>query len=94
MYLGTEKLAKKLDAAVVFIKIRKKSRGRYEVEFELICEDPRELETYAITESHVRILEDLIREAPEYWLWSHRRWKHSYERYLTEKESRKSKARV
>ncbi len=94
MYLGTEKLAKKLDAAVVFIKIRKKSRGRYEVEFELISEDPRKLETYAITESHVRILEDLIREAPEYWLWSHRRWKHSYERYLTEKESGKSKAGV
>ncbi len=91
MYLGTEKLAKKLDAAVIFIKIRKKSRGRYEVEFELITQNPRELEPYAITNAHVKILEDVIREEPEYWLWSHRRWKHSYERYLAEKESQKSK---
>lgn len=88
VYLGSEKLAKKLDAAVVFIKIRKKSRGRYEVEFELITQNPRELEPYAITEAHVRILEDLIREEPQYWLWSHRRWKHSYERYLEEKEKK------
>lgn len=93
MFLGTEKLAKKLDAAVVFIKIRKKSRGRYEVEFELITENPRELEPFAITEAHVRILEDLIREQPAYWLWSHRRWKHSYERYLALKEEGKKEGR-
>jgi len=88
LYLGTEKLARKLDAAVVFLKIRKESRGRYEVEFELICDDPGKLEPYAITESHVRILEKLIREAPEYWLWSHRRWKHSHERYLEGKSTK------
>lgn len=85
VYLGTEKLAKKLDAAVVFTKIRKKSRGRYEVEFELICTEPKTMEPFVITDAHVRILENLIREAPEYWLWSHRRWKHSYERYLADK---------
>ncbi|MFH0758875.1 MAG: lysophospholipid acyltransferase family protein [Bacteroidota bacterium] len=89
LYLGTEKLARKLDAAVIFIKIRKPSRGRYDVEFELITDDPSGLSPYAITNAHVRILEDLIREAPEYWLWSHRRWKHSYERYLEKKESGK-----
>jgi KDO2-lipid IV(A) lauroyltransferase len=91
VYLGPEKLAKKLDAAVVFAKIRKKSRGRYEAEFELICEEPGELEPYGITESHVRILEKLIREAPSYWLWSHRRWKHSLERY-NERRQQKSAA--
>jgi len=86
VYLGTEKLARKMDAAVVFIKIRKKSRGRYEVEFELICKEPNLLEPHAITDAHVKILEDLIREEPAYWLWSHKRWKHSYERFLIEKE--------
>ncbi len=88
LFLGTEKLARKLDAAVVFIKIRKKSRGRYEVEFELICEEPGKLEPYAITEAHVRSLEDLIREEPAYWLWSHKRWKYSYEKFLEEKGDR------
>ena len=76
LYLGTEKLARKLDAAVVFLKILKVKRGRYEVEIELICKDPNDLAPFEITNRHVQILENLIREQPEYWLWSHRRWKH------------------
>lgn len=89
VYLGSEKLAKKLDAAVVFLKIRKIKRGRYEVETELICKDPGEMKKHEITERHVRILEDLIREEPSYWLWSHRRWKHSYEDFMEKKASTK-----
>lgn len=81
LYLGTEKLARKLNAAVVFFKIRKLRRGRYEMEIETICEDPCSLKPYEITEAHVRILEELIREEPGYWLWSHRRWKHSLEKF-------------
>jgi len=84
MFLGTEKLARKLDAAVVFLKIRKLKRGRYEMEAELICESPEGLKPYEITNRHVAILEDMIREEPAYWLWSHRRWKHSYEKYMEE----------
>jgi KDO2-lipid IV(A) lauroyltransferase len=86
LYLGAEKLARKVNAAVVFLKIRKVRRGRYEVEVAPVCEDPAPMEPYAITEAHVRILEELIREQPAYWLWSHRRWKHTYQRYLQEKE--------
>ncbi len=81
LFLGTEKLARKLDAAVVFVKTRKVKRGKYELEIVPICEDPSGLKPYEITEKHVRILEKLIREAPEFWLWSHRRWKHSIEKY-------------
>lgn len=84
VFLGTEKLARKLDAAVVFLKIRKVKRGRYEMEAQLICESPHSLKPYEITERHVNILEDLIREEPAYWLWSHKRWKHSYEKYMEE----------
>ena len=84
VFLGTEKLARKLDAAVVFLKIRKIKRGRYEVEIELICESPAGLPPYEITNRHVQILENLIREEPSLWLWSHRRWKHSYEKYKQE----------
>jgi len=87
VYLGSEKLARKLDAAVVFLKIRKIKRGRYEVETELICKDPGEMKVHEITERHVRILEDLVREEPAYWLWSHRRWKHSYEDFIEKKAS-------
>jgi KDO2-lipid IV(A) lauroyltransferase len=84
MFLGAEKLARKLDAAVLFFKIRKLKRGRYEVEAELICETPEGLKPFEITDRHVQILEKLIREEPAYWLWSHRRWKHSYEKFKQE----------
>lgn len=84
LFLGTEKLARKLDAAVVFLKVRKVRRGRYEVEVQLICESPEGMKEYEITDRHVAILEDLIREEPAYWLWSHRRWKHSYEKFMKE----------
>jgi KDO2-lipid IV(A) lauroyltransferase len=84
MFLGTEKLARKLDAAVVFLKIRKLKRGRYEMEAELICESPEGLKPFEITNRHVKILEEVIREEPAYWLWSHKRWKHSYEKFKLE----------
>jgi len=90
MFLGTEKLARKLDAAVVFLKIRKVTRGRYEMEAELICESPADLKPYEITDRHVGILEDLIREEPAYWLWSHKRWKHSYEKYIQEQDQQET----
>jgi KDO2-lipid IV(A) lauroyltransferase len=94
MFLGTEKLSKKLDAAVVFIKIRKASRGHYRVEFQLITDRPETKAPFEITNDHVRILEDMIREAPEYWLWSHKRWKYSYERYLKERGEKTTSEQV
>ena len=75
IYTGTEKVAVMLDMPVVFIHIIKVKRGYYEVETRLISEHPKNEPVNAITEKHVRMLEDVIRQQPEYWLWSHRRWK-------------------
>ena len=76
VFLGTEKIAKKTNQPVLFCNMRKLSRGRYEVDFVVLTENPKDTKPYEITEMHVRELEKLIRETPEYWLWSHRRWKH------------------
>lgn len=84
LFLGTEKLALKLDAVVVFLKIRKIRRGHYEVEIVPISDDPGSMKPYEITGAHVKVLEDLIREEPAYWLWSHRRWKHSLAKFREE----------
>jgi len=81
--LGAERLAKKLDEAVVFFDVRKVQRGYYEVEFRLITDDPSGTKPCEITEKHVRVLESIIIEKPEYWLWSHRRWRHDKARWLT-----------
>lgn len=75
-FLGVEKIAKKVDAPVFFCQMRKVKRGRYQVFLELITDTPKDTEPYEITEAHVKALERIIREEPQYWLWSHRRWKH------------------
>lgn len=62
--------------AVVFFNVKKIRRGYYNYNPELLFEHTSGLPEYAITEGHVRRLEEVIRENPEFWIWSHRRWKH------------------
>jgi len=76
VYMGTEKIASKYDMAIVFFHLRKIKRGHYNLNIELLFEHTAGLPDHLITDTHVRRLEEIIREAPEYWIWSHRRWKH------------------
>ncbi len=76
VYLGIEKIAKKTGSVVIFLKVKQLKRGYYEAEFIPITENPAATAEFEITEKHVRILESIIREKPELWIWSHRRWKH------------------
>ena len=75
VYLGVEKLARQTSQAVVFSAVKKIKRGHYEVENSLLFEDASKTEPGQVTEAHVHKLEEIIREHPEYWLWTHRRWK-------------------
>ncbi|MCL3781646.1 lipid A biosynthesis acyltransferase [Prolixibacteraceae bacterium JC049] len=77
--LGAEKIAKKLDAPIFFIHMNRKKRGYYEVDTIPLIMEPKDEEPFAITEKHVRFLEEIIRRRPELWLWSHKRWKHKRE---------------
>jgi Kdo2-lipid IVA lauroyltransferase/acyltransferase len=77
VFIGTEKLAKKLNAPVVFVHIDRTTKGNYQMSFELIADNPRELPEGEITNLHTQLLEDKIKSNPAQWLWSHRRWKHS-----------------
>ncbi len=72
---GTEKYAREYDYPVVFGHVRKLRRGYYEMWFENVETQPRQAPHGAITKAHTRILEKDILEAPEYWLWTHKRWK-------------------
>jgi len=73
---GAERYARKYNLPVVYVQILKQRRGYYEIELELVTDDPQSLAPGEITERHLRCLERLIIRAPQYWLWSHRRWKH------------------
>jgi KDO2-lipid IV(A) lauroyltransferase len=72
---GAEQMAHECDLSVVFFSLKKIKRGYYSMHLELICESPKGLPYGAITEKHTRLLEDTIIEQPEFWLWSHKRWK-------------------
>ena len=90
---GAEKFARDNNTPVVYWFIHKMKRGCYEVEYRLLCEKPGSLEKGMITEAHTRMLEDDIRKAPAYWLWTHKRWKRNksdFEAYEKEKNEDKN----
>ncbi len=74
--VGPEKLARKFDYVVLFGHSKRLKRGYYEVEFTLVSETPLQTTEEFITDKYSSILEDIIRDKPEFWLWSHKRWKH------------------
>ncbi|MCL7763149.1 lysophospholipid acyltransferase family protein [Polaribacter sp. Z014] len=76
IHTGAEALAKRYDMSFVYWTTRKIKRGYYEVEFELITENPKEYKDYQLTDKFLEITERNIRNQPEVYLWSHKRFKH------------------
>ena len=72
----TEFLAKRYDMNVIFVKTKKVKRGYYEGTFELMAENPKETARFEITKDYIERVEKQIYEAPEFYLWTHKRWKH------------------
>ena len=73
--LGTERFAKKYDLPVVYGSINKEKRGHYSLDISILFENPKETAEGEITEAHTRKLEEQILAKPQYWLWTHKRWK-------------------
>jgi KDO2-lipid IV(A) lauroyltransferase len=76
VHTGAEMLAKKLDMSVVFFGVKKVKRGYYETTFTTLAENPNDFANYEITDAFLKLVEKQIYEAPEYYLWTHKRWKH------------------
>jgi KDO2-lipid IV(A) lauroyltransferase len=76
VFLGTEKIAKKLNLPVVYVSLKRIKRGYYDFNAVLICANPINTAEGEITEMHTKYLEKDIIDQPETWLWSHKRWKH------------------
>lgn len=72
---GAEQLAHTYDFALVYFETKKLKRGHYSIDLELITDQPKSLEWGEITEAHTKLLEATIIKQPEFWLWSHKRWK-------------------
>lgn len=76
--LGPEKMAKLTNADLYYWKMEKTSRGRYRITFIPFPGNIQTASDYEATEWHVRLLEKQIRQQPQYWLWSHKRWKYQH----------------
>jgi len=73
--IGTEFFSVKYNYPVIYINVTKLKRGYYEGELKLLAENPAKLQDGEITKRHTEYLEKVIRKNPQYWLWSHKRWK-------------------
>ncbi|WP_298237998.1 lysophospholipid acyltransferase family protein [uncultured Algibacter sp.] len=76
VHTGAEMLAKKLDMPVVFFAVNKIKRGYYETTFETITTTPKDYKNYEITNKYLKLVEAQIYKAPEFYFWTHKRWKH------------------
>lgn len=81
-FTGAERYANEFNMPVLYAMIQKISRGHYTLEYKLVTEDPRSLPEQELTKRCSQINEEIIRAKPEYWLWTHRRWKHKKEDYV------------
>ncbi|MBN1822448.1 MAG: lysophospholipid acyltransferase family protein [Prolixibacteraceae bacterium] len=75
-FSGPEKIAFRTKQPIVFEYVKKISRGKYEVYHIPLFENYEQVESKDILIAYARMMEKIIREKPEYYLWSHRRWKH------------------
>ena len=76
MQSGWTTLARKFDTAVVYLKIKPTKPGYYTAHFEVITDNPTSMSEEELLKAYMNRLERDIIEKPEYWLWSHKRWKH------------------
>ncbi|MEZ4794150.1 MAG: lysophospholipid acyltransferase family protein [Flavobacteriaceae bacterium] len=90
VFVGTEELAKLLDFAAVYLKIEKVKRGHYEATFVPLAAHPKEVPDYQITRRFLDEIEKQIRDQPQYYLWSHKRWKHRHHNSNQEESNKAS----
>jgi KDO2-lipid IV(A) lauroyltransferase len=77
IFLGVEKIAVRTNKPVIYFSINKIKRGYYECLIKPLVAVPNQTKEFEITNIHTQVLEHIIQKNPEYWLWSHKRWKFS-----------------
>ena len=76
VFTGTGKIANKFNYPVVYASVKRVKRGYYSIHLEELCTTSNEVDPEEIVERFTKKLEQDIKEIPEFWLWTHRRWKH------------------
>jgi len=76
-----ERIVRHTNQVCFYGYMRRPKRGYYECEMQLMTETPTETAEFEITDTYFRMLEENIKNAPAYYLWSHNRWKRTREEF-------------
>lgn len=76
---GPERTAKSNKSAVTMARFKKIKRGYYQSEIVLLTTDPNSLPKGEITKKMIAFVESCIREQPTNYLWSHKRWRQTFD---------------
>jgi KDO2-lipid IV(A) lauroyltransferase len=82
VFIGTERIGKQVDALIYYADVKRTRRGYYLCEFKPLTHRPKEVPDYELTDRFTHLLEEMIKERPDFWLWSHKRWKRTKEEWL------------
>jgi len=74
-YIGAEQIARATRLPIMYLLMRRVSRGYYEVDIQPLWDGREVLEPNAITERYARVCEADVLKHPADWLWSYRRWR-------------------
>ena len=81
VFTGAERIMRKMDNAVFYVKMTRPRRGYYTCTFCLVTDHAAQTEEHDITRRFFKLLEGDIKEHPQYYLWTHNRWKRTHEEY-------------
>jgi len=81
VFTGTERLARQTNMVMYYTDVRRPKRGYYVATFRKMTDSPKDLPQYGLTQLYMEELEKTIRREPQYWLWTHNRWKRTREEF-------------
>ena len=81
VFTGAERIMRKMQNAVFYVEMSRPRRGYYTCTYRLMTREPQALPEYELTRRFFQLLEEQIRRQPEFYLWSHNRWKRTHEEY-------------
>lgn len=84
---GAEELARKFNYPVFYARVSRPQRGYYQCQIIPIALEPQKTSENEISQRFMHLLEEDIFSHPQYWLWTHRRWKHQRTNQLPINES-------
>lgn len=84
VFTGAERIMCKMNNAVYYVQMSRPRRGYYTCTYHLITKDPRSLPEHEITRRFFQMLEQTIRRQPQFYLWTHNRWKRTHEQFNKE----------